>query len=211
MTCDDEASTVARGGSSPAAAKHTLIVVRVGVPLGGSSQRAPSRSASPKPLLRTRAFCRCASRHASCCITVSRVSPAPVRSQLLRPISASNRCIWSSPSSWLVGPSLIATVMRCPWTLAGRNARESQQRRDLRVEALEAVVAAAFDELEGACIERYGLAIVELLVAGLHHQPIPVGARDSIDGHRTQFLEVHLGDDERFARVEIHLRPDVRA
>ena len=61
---------------------------------------------------------------------------------------------------------------------------EAQDRRNLRVEALERVIAAALHVLERAAVERDRLAIVEHLVAGLDEQEVALGPRDARDRER---------------------------
>ena len=83
-------------------------------------------------------------------------------------------------------PPMTATSTCCH----AAHAREAQDRRNLRYELRERVVAAALHVLVRAAVIRDGLAIVEHLVAGLDQQEVALGTRDARDRERAQLVEV---------------------
>src|SRR5690349_23387301 len=88
---------------------------------------------------------------------------------------------------------------------------EAKDRRDLRVETLECVVATALDELPRTRVERDRLPVIQHVVTGLHQQPIAIRTRDPIDAHRAQLVEVRRDNVEALAGVEIGLGAHVVA
>src|SRR5215470_12193761 len=87
--------------------------------------------------------------------------------------------------------------------------REAQQRRNLRLEVLESVVAAALHGLPCAAVERNRFAPVEHLVPGLHEQKIAFGARDALHLESFELVEVRAGQVVALAGVRVELRSEV--
>src|SRR5256885_8845878 len=97
--------------------------------------------------------------------------------------------------------------MRGPRRSRRTDAGEAQDRRQLRLEILEGVVAAAPHVLPCAGVVRERDAVVEHLVAGLEQQEIALRPRDARHGQRAQLRKMRLRDFERLARVQLVWMP----